>query len=375
MNSHVQLAQAGQTSSDASQKKPIVKKVFKPQDGQAITVELGYDQQAKLDLTAVTNEKMTLVHVGENLIILFDNNSTVTVHPFFNSTGAPLQALSVEVAPGRDLPSGEFASVFPITPDPSVLAAGEQGVQQLASGANFSPVAVDELSLPTPLPLLGPEELPNFAITFETIPVHEQEQQQSEPPTHGDVTATDTDALVNEAGLPVIGSDAASNSEIFNGSITPSGGTGPYTLCADQPGDRQPRHAGAERRGRDLHLYADLAVRHHAGQHDNGGADRAGQGQLQLHGDRRPRQHRDRHDPGQHHRRRSDGACGQRQCERGRAADGCGVRRAGERRRRRGRLCGRRRGCRGSRGGRRPDDRCDDGRRYAPLRGCTARCI
>ena len=44
------------------------------------------------------------------------------------------------------------------------------------------------------------------------------------------IEATDTDALVNEAGLPVIGSDAASNSEIFNGSITPSGGTGPYTL-------------------------------------------------------------------------------------------------------------------------------------------------
>ncbi|ABE42269.1 retention module-containing protein [Polaromonas sp. JS666] len=43
------------------------------------------------------------------------------------------------------------------------------------------------------------------------------------------VTASDTDALVNEAGLPVVGSDAASNSEIFNGAITPSGGTGPYT--------------------------------------------------------------------------------------------------------------------------------------------------
>ena len=34
----------------------------------------------------------------------------------------------------------------------------------------------------------------------------------------------------NEAGLPAIGSDAASNSEIFNGSITPSGGTGPAPL-------------------------------------------------------------------------------------------------------------------------------------------------
>ena len=49
------------------------------------------------------------------------------------------------------------------------------------------------------------------------------------------LTATDTDALVNEAGLPVIGSDAASNSEIFNGSITPSGGTGPYTYALTSP--------------------------------------------------------------------------------------------------------------------------------------------
>src|SRR5207342_1427853 len=49
------------------------------------------------------------------------------------------------------------------------------------------------------------------------------------------LTATDTDALVNEAGLPVIGSDAASNSEIFNGSITPSGGTGPFTFALTSP--------------------------------------------------------------------------------------------------------------------------------------------
>ena len=48
------------------------------------------------------------------------------------------------------------------------------------------------------------------------------------------VSATDTDALVNEAGLP-IGSDAASNSEIFNGLITPSGGTGPYSFALTSP--------------------------------------------------------------------------------------------------------------------------------------------
>ncbi|MCF8709831.1 beta strand repeat-containing protein, partial [Rhizorhapis sp. SPR117] len=48
--------------------------------------------------------------------------------------------------------------------------------------------------------------------------------------TIGDVTVTasDTDALVNEAGLPS-GSNPGASSEVFNGSITPAGGTGPYS--------------------------------------------------------------------------------------------------------------------------------------------------
>ncbi|TIM05410.1 MAG: structural toxin protein RtxA, partial [Mesorhizobium sp.] len=48
------------------------------------------------------------------------------------------------------------------------------------------------------------------------------------------VTASDTDALVSEKGLAT-GSDAAGNSEIFNGAITPAGGTGPYTYTLTSP--------------------------------------------------------------------------------------------------------------------------------------------
>ena len=138
------------TAQAIAPKKPIrIVKVTKPSDGQAITVELGYEQQSKLDLTLVANERMTLVHIGEKLIILFDNNATVTVEPFFNSMGVPLQNFTVEVAPGRELPSGEFASVFPITTDQSVLAAAGNGAQNPPSGAFFSDPSVEPL-LQTP---------------------------------------------------------------------------------------------------------------------------------------------------------------------------------------------------------------------------------
>ena len=69
------------------------------------------------------------------------------------------------------------------------------------------------------------------------------------------LTASDTDALVNEAGLPVIGSNAASDSEIFNGAITPSGGSGPYTYTltsrtTDVDGAATPERATSNGAGR-----------------------------------------------------------------------------------------------------------------------------
>ena len=96
MNARFVVAQAGSSSTTGSGGTPRVMKVVKPQAGQSVTLELGYDQSAKLDLTGVTNEKMKFVHVGEKLIIIFDNQSTVTVHPFFDSMGVPLQNITVD---------------------------------------------------------------------------------------------------------------------------------------------------------------------------------------------------------------------------------------------------------------------------------------
>ena len=170
MNGPFQIAQADSSSSGTGgNKQPSrIVKITKPYGDQSVVVPLSYDGSVKADLSAIASEKITLVHIGEKLIILFDNHSTITLEPFFDSTGKPLQDLTVEVAPGRDITSAEFATLFPVTDDQSVLPAagtGDGGGAQ-ASGANFTAVGVDPLALGNPLPLLGQEESQGFPITY-----------------------------------------------------------------------------------------------------------------------------------------------------------------------------------------------------------------
>jgi hypothetical protein len=137
--------------------------VNKPLDQQAVTIHL--NGETNLDLSAIANESITLVHLGDRLVIVFDNHAQVTLEPFYGDNGQPLANLSVELGPGRDVSSSEFAGLFPITTDESVLPASG-GPNSPSSGANFNPYSVDPLLLPTPLPLLGPEA---FHTEFGTI--------------------------------------------------------------------------------------------------------------------------------------------------------------------------------------------------------------
>lgn len=84
MNGPFQVAQATGTANSSSSAPPRIYKLTKPLTDQAVVVNLGYDQKVQVDFSAIANEKITLVHVGEKLIILFDNQSTVTVEPFFD---------------------------------------------------------------------------------------------------------------------------------------------------------------------------------------------------------------------------------------------------------------------------------------------------
>ncbi|WP_322517587.1 tandem-95 repeat protein [Rhodopseudomonas palustris] len=131
-------------------------KLAKPQSGQAVTVHL--DGAARIDFSEISSEKLTFVRIGDRLIILFDNQSTVSIDPVFSNTGAPLPEVSFEMALDRVLDGTAFAELFPITTDQSVLpAAGTPGAPSSPSGANFGSFTIDALSGGTPLDLLGAE--------------------------------------------------------------------------------------------------------------------------------------------------------------------------------------------------------------------------
>src|SRR5216683_5933366 len=132
MNKQFQVAQASGTGISNSAAPARIFTLTKPLTDQSVVINLGYEQKVKVDFSGIAQEKITLVHVGEKLIILFDNQSTVTVEPFFDSRH-DAQNITIEMAPGRDVSVSEFASLFPITTDSSVLPAADNGG---ASNAN-----------------------------------------------------------------------------------------------------------------------------------------------------------------------------------------------------------------------------------------------
>ncbi|WP_051448209.1 beta strand repeat-containing protein, partial [Bradyrhizobium elkanii] len=166
MQGSFQVAQATGTGNSTNSAPVRIYKLTKPLTDQAVVVNVGYDQKVKVDFSSIANEKITLVHVGEKLIILFDNQSTVTVEPFFDSRADGQKNVTIEMAPGREVSVQEFATLFPISTDASVLPAADNGGNSngnaQASGANFSPFAIDPLA-PVPTNVLAPqEELPNL---------------------------------------------------------------------------------------------------------------------------------------------------------------------------------------------------------------------
>src|SRR3954467_1064259 len=186
MNAPVLLAQL---SGSTAQTNPPPKnlKIEKPQNGQAVTVHL--DGQTKIDFSDVASEKLTFVRVGDKLIVLFDNQSTVPMEPVFDSAGHPLADLAFAMNADRTLSGDQFAELFPISTDPSVLpAAGGNGP---TAGANFVAAQVAALGAAgAPLALLGAETIGSRFNTTNPLGIASS------------IAATVDTASINEDGLP-----------------------------------------------------------------------------------------------------------------------------------------------------------------------------
>ncbi|WP_338831727.1 DUF5801 repeats-in-toxin domain-containing protein [Bradyrhizobium sp. 27S5] len=230
MQGSFQVAQATGTGNSTNSAPIRIYKLTKPLTDQAVVINLGYDQKAKVDFTSIANEKITLIHVGEKLIILFDNQSTVTVEPFFDSRADGQGNITIETAPGRDISVQEFANLFPISTDTSVLPAADNGGNSngnaQASGADFRPFAVDPLA-PPPLNVLAPqEELPPSAPGGQPTGTQQASFQPNEPTT----PSTISPPTISGGSVPSLTVDesflaAATNHGVAGSGLGPAGAT------------------------------------------------------------------------------------------------------------------------------------------------------
>ena len=219
---------------------PKIVKVTRPADGQAITIQM--DGAVKLDLTAIGSEKITLVRVGERLTILFENKSTVTIEPFFDGNGQPLQSGGIDLDGNRTVTSEQFATIFPITDDQSVLPAAGDAAAPRNTGGPFATFTIQELAGNTPLGLLDGEDSP---AAFQSEFQQQSLDDEVIPPSAGGFTLVLDDEGAGD-GSPNFGdelngddvdpSDAESTPEHIGSGVLPhsfgNGGAGTITFAA-----------------------------------------------------------------------------------------------------------------------------------------------
>ena len=236
-------------SASQSTPKPVqIIKIVKPAAGQTDIFHASFDGTVKIDFTAIANEKITFCHDKKNqsLHIIFLDGSQAIIEPFFDSM-AVMSNLVFEMTPGQVLNSAEFASQFPITTDQSVLPAGAEGQQ---SGAEFNDPSVDPLPPNVPLALLPPEELPpivfhgsNSSSGCPRRLLRCQRCQRCHHHGHRDDGQRGAGERSGPAGDRQQCGIEQRDLQRFDHGIRRHRTVHLYT---EQPGDRQPRHAGAE---------------------------------------------------------------------------------------------------------------------------------
>ena len=153
MNERVVVPSAGIHFSSLAP--PHIVEVTKPERGQAITVELRDRHGTTLDFSGLAHEKLKLVQAGAKLVVEFDNQSTVTAEPFFDSSGKPFPYIDVELGGGREINGDQFSALLSQTVGQSAQADADKTPP---SAPDFVDPSIDALPNGSlPLALLGQE--------------------------------------------------------------------------------------------------------------------------------------------------------------------------------------------------------------------------
>ncbi len=130
-----QIAQAPVSVPPQAPRKVVV---TRPADGQSVVVDVRGG--AEIDLRGIAAERVVFVQVGDRLVILFENREAVVLQGFYRD-GVVAQDLIFQVADGQQVGPQQFASLFPISSDLTILPASGPG--SASGGANTAKNVTD----------------------------------------------------------------------------------------------------------------------------------------------------------------------------------------------------------------------------------------
>jgi hypothetical protein len=137
--SSFQIAQASGSAAPQAPRKVVV---TRPADGQSVVIDVRGG--AEIDLRGIAADRVVFVQVGDRLVILFENREAVVLQGFYRD-GAVAQDLVFQVADGQQVGPQQFASLFPITSDLTILPASGPG--SASGGANTAKNVTDPSSI------------------------------------------------------------------------------------------------------------------------------------------------------------------------------------------------------------------------------------
>ncbi len=136
MNDLVKIAQNTAT--------PLAKKIVKltrPADGTPVVITV--DSNTILDLTAISNENIVLVHAGDRLIVMFSDRSSIVLSGFYGPDNQPILGLEIELGQSNPIPALRLAGLLPISEDQSILpasgAASSAGITSSSLSSETAP--------------------------------------------------------------------------------------------------------------------------------------------------------------------------------------------------------------------------------------------